>query len=168
MNKISGQRAKARPFDRIALALATLLATSLLVNSAPAGPPLRAIARTIYVPLGDHLGVNANSYIYEYDPQTKTLHQRADVQSAVKGFKPGDFGYGKVHGRLNEDHDGGIYFATYWGQWRTESEHFEGDRVFRYDPPTQKLTDLGMPLFGWGYPSTHMDAGRHAALCRSA
>ena len=47
MNKIIGQRAKARPFDRIAPALATLLATSLLVNSAPAGPPLRATARTI-------------------------------------------------------------------------------------------------------------------------
>lgn len=113
-----------------------------------------------YVPLGDHLGVDANAYIYEYDPQTKMVRQTADVQSAVKGFKPGDFGYGKVHGRLNEGRDGGIYFATYWGQWQTQSEHYHGDRVFRYDVKTEKLTDLGMPAFGWGYPSTHMDANR--------
>lgn len=111
-----------------------------------------------YVPLGDHLGVNSNSYLYEYDPQTKVLRQVADVQSAVEGFKPGDFGYGKIHGRLNEGPDGGIYFATYWGKWRTENEHYEGDRIFRYDPKTESLTDLGMPKFGWGYPSTHMAA----------
>ena len=113
-----------------------------------------------YVPLGDHLGVDANAYIYEYDPETKTVRQMADIQSAVKDFKPGDFGFGKVHGRLNEGRDGGIYFATYWGQWQTESDKFEGDRVFRYDPKSEKLTDLGMPVYGWGYPSTHMDPQR--------
>ncbi|MEX0819062.1 MAG: hypothetical protein WD070_05705, partial [Pirellulaceae bacterium] len=109
-----------------------------------------------YIPLGDHLGVDANAYIYEYDPLSKTIRQMADIQSAVKEFKPGDFGFGKIHGRLNEGPDGKIYFATYWGQWRTQSEHYHGDRVFRYDPQTAAIEDLGMPRFGWGYPSTHM------------
>src|SRR5690606_24603432 len=80
------------------------------------------------------------------------------VQSAVKDFKPGQFGFGKIHGRLNEGTDGKIYFPTYWGQWRTQSEFFEGDRVFSYDPKSHELTDLGMPVYGWGYPSSHMAA----------
>ncbi len=113
-----------------------------------------------YIPLGDHLGVDANSYIYEYDPQTKTVRQVADLLSALKGHKKGDFGFGKVHGRLNEGSDGKIYFPTYWGQWRTQSDKFEGDRVFSYDPDSEKLTDLGMPVYGWGYPSSHMDPKR--------
>lgn len=113
-----------------------------------------------YIPLGDHLGIDANSYLYEYNPQTKELRLVTDVQSAVKDFKPGMFGFGKVHGRLNEGPDGGIYFASYWGKWRTENDLFHGDRVFRFDPKTEKLTDLGMPKFGWGYPSTHMAADR--------
>lgn len=113
-----------------------------------------------YIPLGDHLGVDANSYIYEYDPETKVVRQVADILSNVKGYKPGDFGFGKIHGRLNEGADGKIYFPTYWGQWRVESQHFEGDRVFRYDPETEKLDDLGMPVYGWGYPSSHMDEKR--------
>lgn len=114
----------------------------------------------MYVPVGDHLGVDSNSYIYEYDPETKLLRQVADLQSAVKGFKPGEFGYGKIHGRLNEGADGKIYFPSYWGQWRIENDKFNGDRVFSYDPKTETIADLGMPVFGWGYPSSHMDASR--------
>lgn len=109
-----------------------------------------------YIPLGDHLGIDANCYIYEYDPATKVLRLAADIQSAVNDYKPGRFGYGKIHGRLNEGTDGQIYFATYWGKWRTENEQFHGDRAMRYDPETDVVTDLGMPEFGWGYPSTHM------------
>lgn len=120
-----------------------------------------------YVPLGDHRGVDANSYLYEYDPETKTLRQVADVQSAVQQFQPGDFGYGKIHGRLNEGPEGEIYFATYWGQWRHESDRYDGDRVLRYDPETEKLSDLGMPRFGWEYPSTHLDE-RHRLLYAEA
>lgn len=113
-----------------------------------------------YVPVGDHLGVDSNSYIYEYDPDSKRLRNVGDLQSAVKSFKPGEFGFGKIHGRLNEGADGRIYFPSYWGKWRTENEHFHGDRVFSYDPKTETVTDLGMPAFGWGYPSSHMDAQR--------
>lgn len=109
-----------------------------------------------YVPLGDHRGIDANSYLYEYDHTERTLRQVADLQSAAKGWKRGEFGFGKIHGRLNEGADGAIYFASYWGQWRKESEKYVGDRVFRYDVETGKLDDLGMPLEGWGYPSTHM------------
>lgn len=116
-----------------------------------------------YIPVGDHMGIDANSYLYEYDPQTKTIRQVADLQTGVKGFKKGDFGFGKIHGRLNEGADGQIYFANYWGQWRKDSQRYEGDRVFRFNPQAGKLTDLGTPLYGWGYPSTHMSP-RHGLL----
>lgn len=114
----------------------------------------------MYVPLGDHLGIDSNSYIYEYDPKSKLLRNVADLQSAVKDFQSGNFGFGKIHGRLNEGSDGQIYFPSYWGKWRTENERFEGDRVFSFDPKSETLTDLGMPAFGWGYPSSHMDSRR--------
>lgn len=114
-----------------------------------------------YVPLGDHLGVDANSYLYEYDPDKHSLRQVADLQSAVPSFKSGDFGFGKIHGRLNEGADGNIYMATYWGQWRNESDRYEGDRVFRFNPQTGEMTDLGMPKYGWGYPSTHYSPQHH-------
>lgn len=120
-----------------------------------------------YVPLGDHRGIDANSYLYEYDPAKHTIHQVADLQSAAENFKSGDFGFGKIHGRLNEGADGNIYMATYWGQWRNESDRYEGDRVFRYSPETGKLTDLGMPKYGWGYPSTHFSA-KHNLLYAEA
>lgn len=113
-----------------------------------------------YVPVGDHLGVDSNSYIYEYDPNSKRLRKVADLQSAVQDFKPGGFGFGKIHGRLNEAADGKIYFPSYWGKWRTENAHFQGDRIFSYDPMTETVTDLGMPAFGWGYPSSHLDVQR--------
>ncbi|MBI1247817.1 hypothetical protein GC197_08200 [bacterium] len=120
-----------------------------------------------YVPLGDHLGIDANSYLYEYDPATHSIRQVADIQSAVKTFKSGDFGFGKIHGRLNEGADGNIYFATYWGQWRNESDRYEGDHVFRFNPKSGQLTDLGMPKYGWGYPSTHFDP-KHKLLYAEA
>ncbi len=112
----------------------------------------------VYIPLGNHLGIDADSFIYEYDPQTKTIRQVADVLSAAKGYKKGDFGYGKIHGRLSEAPNGDIYFATYWGQWNKmpDNSKYEGDRVFRYNPKTEKLADMGMPKFGWGFPSTNM------------
>ncbi len=110
----------------------------------------------VYVPLGDHRGVDGNSYLYEYNPETKVIRQVADVLSAVEGHEPGDFGYGKIHGRLNEGTDANIYFGTYWGEWNNGNKHYHGDRVLRYNPGTEELTDLGMPKFGWGFPSTHM------------
>lgn len=47
--------------------------------------------------IGDHCGVNGNSYFYAFDPSSSTLRLVADVLSAV-GHQPRSWGYGKVHG----------------------------------------------------------------------
>jgi hypothetical protein len=105
--------------------------------------------------LGDHRAINGNSYLYEYNPETRVLRLVADLQSAVKGFKDGDFGFGKIHDRLNVGQDGNVYFSSFWGLRSGLEENFTGERLFRYNPKTRELADLGVPAKGWGYPSSN-------------
>lgn len=105
--------------------------------------------------LGDHRAINGNSYLYEYDPETHVLRLVADLQSAVKGFKDGDFGFGKIHDRLNVGQDGNVYFSSFWGLRSGLEDKFKGERLFRYNPKTQQLSDLGAPAKDWGYPSSN-------------
>lgn len=105
--------------------------------------------------LGDHCDIDGNSYLYEYDPATHVLRLVADLQSAVADFEEGDFGFGKIHDRLNIGADGNVYFASYWGLRSGYDEEFQGERLFRYNPASGELTDLGMPKAGWGYPSSN-------------
>ena len=108
----------------------------------------------LYAAIGDHLGLNGNAWIYEYDPSTKVLKALADVQTALP-IQPTDYGYGKVHGRLSEGTDGNIYFATYWGTTNNDA-NYVGDHVLQYNPTTNAISDMGMPEPGYGYPSTNM------------
>lgn len=105
--------------------------------------------------LGDHRAINGNSYLYEYDPQTQILQLVGDLQSVATDFKEGDFGFGKIHDRLNVAADGSVYFSSYWGLRKGLSEKFQGERLFRYEPATKKLTDLGMPAKDYGFPSSN-------------
>ncbi len=106
--------------------------------------------------LGDHGGIDGNTFIYEYDPETLIMRPVADLLSAVEGWNRGEFGFGKIHGRLSLGMDGYVYCASYWGQESGDSETLYGDRIFRYDPHNETLEDLGAPARGWGLPSTHM------------
>jgi len=105
--------------------------------------------------LGDHRAIDGNSYLYEYDPKTRVLQLVADLQSAVEGFKEGDFGFGKIHDRLNVGRDGNVYFSSFWGLRSGLDDKFKGERLFRYDPKTQGLKDLGIPAKDWGCPSSN-------------
>lgn len=109
--------------------------------------------------IGDHGGIDGNSYLYEYDPQTRVLRPVGDLLSVVEDWEQGEFGFGKIHGRLSLGDDGNVYFTSYWGQEQGDNEVFEGDRLFMYNPENERITDLGMPAEGWGYPSTHMAPG---------
>lgn len=116
----------------------------------------------VYTAIGDHGGINANSYIYEYDPSTKRMRLVADLQEAVADFQSGDWGFGKVHGRLNEGSDGNIYFANSWGTncWGSdaiECSKFKGDRIFHYDPRTETIHDYGITLPGHGTPGARLN-----------
>ncbi len=112
----------------------------------------------VYTAVGNHYSIGSTSYIYEYDPETRTLKEVADVFSAVEGFDPDiHYGFGKIHGRLSEGADGKIYFAGDAGT-RKNLHLFKGSHIFSYDPETGKLKDVGRPLFGWNAPSTHMNS----------
>ena len=58
--------------------------------------------------VGDHLGRDGNSYLYELDPEAGRLTLVADVAS-VAGHEPGDWGYGKVHAQMVVGPCGEVY-----------------------------------------------------------
>jgi len=117
------------------------------------GKGVVAVNGKVYSAVGDHKGPEGNSFIYEYDPGSKTLRIVADLQTAVP-LAPGEYGFGKVHGRLSEGRDGMVYFASFYGTHEPEyfgaSHHF-----FKYDPYTHRIEDLGA-MRGLGVPSTAM------------
>lgn len=78
------------------------------------GEGVRSSNGKYYVGIGDHRGIDAKSYLYEYDPATHKHRQVLDIQKLLSQ-RPGDWGHGKLHGRMDEMPDGSIYWATYWG-----------------------------------------------------
>jgi hypothetical protein len=113
----------------------------------------------VYTVLGDHRGTNADCFLYEFDPSAGTLRLVGGLQEAVEGFKRGDYGFSKVHGRIWEGSDGKLYFSTWWGP-DSDSPRYVGERIFSYDPCTDKLTDLGVTIPGYGTPATGLDPRR--------
>ena len=111
-----------------------------------------------YSAIGDHHGADGNSFLYEYDPATKTLRAVGDVLEAYGAHRQGDWGYGKVHGQISEDACGQLYFHTYWGTRRglEYGGSYTGDLLMRYDPRTGQLASLGVPMPEMGSPSTQM------------
>jgi hypothetical protein len=104
--------------------------------------------------LGDHLGRDGNSYLYEYDPAEQRLMRIGDVATTA-GHQPGDWGYSKVHAQMVAGPCGEVYAATYWGT-RTDLQlggSYEGDVVLRLDPEQRTTTNLGPILEGHGVPS---------------
>ena len=66
--------------------------------------------------IGDHHGVDGNSFLYEYDLDSRNLTMFADLGEVI-GHVPGSWGYGKVHAQMVEG-PCGIYVSTYWGTRR--------------------------------------------------
>ena len=117
------------------------------------GKGLVASDGKVYSGVGDHKGIGGNSYLYEYDPNTGVLTLLADLQQAVP-LSEGEYGFGKIHGRISQGADGKLYFASFYGVFGQEGQgsvqHF-----FRYDPASGKIEDIhGMK--GYGFPSTEM------------
>lgn len=108
--------------------------------------------------IGDHLGADANSYLFVYDPEARTLTRFADVLSALDHEK-GSWGYGKIHSQMVDAGDGGIYFTTYYGSRRGLSFDgtYQGDVLFRLDKATLDLQPVVIPVPRHGVPSLATD-----------
>lgn len=115
--------------------------------------------------VGDHLGLNGNSWFYEYDPASGELTRTAEVADPL-GHKRGDWGYGKVHAQMGLGRCGEVIAATYWGSRRNLviGGSYQGDHLLRYDPSTSEITSLGVPVPGFGVPSLAVSADGRTAF----
>jgi hypothetical protein len=97
--------------------------------------------------IGDHLGVDGDAYLYEYDPVTGRLTMVGDVLSFVDHV-PGTWGYGKIHSQMVFGPCQEIYFSTYWGTFHDiEFEgDYTGDLLFRLDPYGRTMSPLDVPV----------------------
>lgn len=104
--------------------------------------------------MGDHLGVDGNSYLFVYEPGRGTLTRFSDVSSHV-GHAPGAFGYGKVHAPMVLASCDAVVLGTYWGTRTglTYGGSYTGDHLLSVDTATLQVADLGVPVPGHGIPS---------------
>ncbi|HUO45876.1 MAG TPA: hypothetical protein VM470_03475 [Acidimicrobiia bacterium] len=96
--------------------------------------------------VGDHHGVDGNSFFFAFDPATSTLTRFSDVLSHTN-HQPGDFGFGKVHAQMVAGNCGEVYAHTYWGSRRNleYGDSYRGDLLFRIDSGTEVIELLGIP-----------------------
>jgi hypothetical protein len=103
-----------------------------------------AINGKYYASIGDHHAVNGrdknhtgNAFVFEYDPEKKTLRQLVDL-AKVLNLPAGHYVPGKIHGRLDMGDDGWLYFSTHRGSTTvtTDQYHYQGDWILRCDPTT--------------------------------
>ena len=103
--------------------------------------------------IGDHHGVDGNSFLYEYDLDSRNLTMFADLGEVI-GHVPGSWGYGKVHAQMVEG-PCGIYVSTYWGTRRNLvlDDNYRGDHLLLVDPWAKTITDMSLVLDGFGVAS---------------
>jgi hypothetical protein len=94
--------------------------------------------------IGDHRGVDGNSYVYEFDPRTGRLGLIADVADVVKG----DSGFGKIHAQAAMGPCEDVYFATYWGSQEAAARDrsYQGDHLMQVNLSRRTIQDLGVPI----------------------
>jgi hypothetical protein len=104
--------------------------------------------------IGDHLGPDGNSYVYEYSPSDRELMLITDVLGRTD-HEQGTWGYGKIHGQMVLGDCGEVYFSTYWGtnDGLTYEPPYTGDLLFRLQPDTRSIANLGVPASERGIPS---------------
>ena len=140
-------------------------------NPIVAKPPLWSVWGTgcvgpdgcFYSAMGDHGGPDGETIIYQLDPEERAIRRVFSFQ-ALMGHKPGDWGYGKIHGWLCADREGWIYFGGYWGNRPEEkdlNERYVGGVVARYNIYTGIAEHFGSPVPGvsWYVHDTDTERG---------
>ena len=98
-----------------------------------------AVGGKYYSAIGDHLGPRGNAFLFEYDPQAKSMRALVDVQKLID-LPEGHYTPGKIHSRIDLGGDGWLYFATHRGSTRvtTDEYHYTGDWIIRHHPGNGK------------------------------
>lgn len=112
--------------------------------------------------VGDHLGVNGNSWFYRYEPEDRTLTRLFDVQSVVPSDSD-SWGYGKIHAQMAVDDCGSVWAATYWGS-RRDIEYddiYQGDRLLQLDVANRQVVDHGLLAGQRGIPAMTLSPEGH-------
>jgi hypothetical protein len=101
----------------------------------------------VYCAIGDHgddRGGDARCFVYRWDPRASRLEQIVDMNQVVPP-RQGQPAWSKVHARIDEGPDGGIYFCCTLndGQRGVTPQYgwtdaLPGGQLYRYDPVTGK------------------------------
>lgn len=99
----------------------------------------------VYSGIGDHgndVGGDARCFLYRWDDRRRVLEQIVDMNRVVPP-KPGQPSWSKVHAKIDEGPDGGIYFSCTLNDGNRASqptygwhERLPGGQIYRYDPQT--------------------------------
>lgn len=125
----------------------------------------------VYSGIGDHgddVGGAGHTYIYCWDPSTKTLKQVADANK-VAGVQSGDPSFSKVHARIFEGKDRKIYFSCTLNDGGTSAQvkwtpRIPGGLIYQYDPQSEKTAVIGnMPRAATA--TTLLDYERNILYC---
>jgi sugar lactone lactonase YvrE len=109
---------------------------------------------TVYAGIGDHgddAGGDARCFLYRWFPDRKEMRQVADV-NAVAPRRAGQPAWSKMHAKIDEGPDGGIYFSATLNdgngaglpkfRW---TEELPGGQLYRHDPASGR-TEVFAPL----------------------
>jgi hypothetical protein len=121
-----------------------------------------AVGEKYYSSIGDHDAPEGNAFVYEYDPDTKSLRRIVDVRS-ILNMPPGHYTPGKIHSRLDLGSDGWLYFSTHRGSTRTTvpENHYTGDWILRHNPETgESEVVVHAPLPNQCLPTGRLDPDR--------
>jgi hypothetical protein len=105
---------------------------------------------------GDDTPRDGNTVLYEYDPATRRLRAVGDVLTAFGLHVPGENGYAKIQGQIQEGPCGLFYMHSYWGSPRfvTYVGNYQGDLLLTFNPWTKDLRSLGVKVPRMGVPAT--------------
>lgn len=124
-----------------------------------------------YSAIGDHLAIGSKGdgshgtgtgYVFEFDPETKTLKQIVNTSKVLK-LPKGHYTPGKIHSRVDMGSDGWLYFATHRGSKRatTDQYQYKGDWILRCNPKTGKCeVVVQAPVPNHAIPTSVLDPDR--------
>ena len=111
-----------------------------------------AINGKYYASIGDHYSqlsskgdpnLIGNAFVYEYDPAKKTFRELVEVRKLLN-MPDGHYVPAKIHGRLDMDDEGWLYFSTHRGSTTVTVDkfHYQGDWIIRVRPSDGKTEVL--------------------------